>query len=637
MNDKFNLFFKLTKVDEARRLVYGRATEEIIDGAKEIMDYKSSKPLFEKWSQEALKRTQAAVDTFGKEAQSLGNIRVQHTDEIGGKAIELNFRDDEKAIDIGTYCGNDRAWEMIKSGQLTGFSVGGSYERLWPDTGQYGVMRYTANPVEISYVDSPAVKTAMFTMIKADGTNQLMKATRLEDLIPNPASEDTAQNEVENEPDPELDKVPSQETVKEIPVVAAAHLSTNLIEQNGVKEVSAPVAEPIRKDDEPEWLGKFTDAINQLVELRKVTDEEKTKLEAKLKSLGSRVGISRREGESLTAPKDYPSDPNEYGDPANWSYPVDKSRYVAAIGRFNGGAGKNKYKDSEWHTLGRRIARLAGRFGAKYNYSPTNKEITRKETKMALTKADAQNLLNQLSAALGVATDQIKDDPGAIADLLMSALGSVDSASTSAGEPMAPTGSQADADVTTLKAATPTMGTPSTPSTPSTETKTATAGTMPMAAAATPTMTANDGVTVVTIPSSSSSPSSPTSELQMAVEKLTKNQEVMAESMAKMLDFLNGKSQVQKAQAPVLGDLAALVNVKQTEAKDQVLEQLMDGSRYALRKAAEILGTKDHPDVAGVIQKANQSAVDNLARSGRFTQYYGQMYPGMFQRSEPEA
>jgi hypothetical protein len=46
------MFIPITKVDAARRLVYGLATAETEDRAGEICDYASTKPLYEKWSEE---------------------------------------------------------------------------------------------------------------------------------------------------------------------------------------------------------------------------------------------------------------------------------------------------------------------------------------------------------------------------------------------------------------------------------------------------------------------------------------------------------------------------------------------------------------------------------------------------------
>ena len=49
---KARVFVPLTKVDEEKRLVYGTITQEILDKLGEVMDYESSKPYFEKWSNE---------------------------------------------------------------------------------------------------------------------------------------------------------------------------------------------------------------------------------------------------------------------------------------------------------------------------------------------------------------------------------------------------------------------------------------------------------------------------------------------------------------------------------------------------------------------------------------------------------
>jgi hypothetical protein len=66
---KVRVFVPLTKVDEEQRLVYGRITQEQLDKSGEVMDYDTSKPLFEKWSSEI----QANSGGLSK-----GNVRVMH-------------------------------------------------------------------------------------------------------------------------------------------------------------------------------------------------------------------------------------------------------------------------------------------------------------------------------------------------------------------------------------------------------------------------------------------------------------------------------------------------------------------------------------------------------------------------------
>lgn len=159
----FNMSIPLFKIDEEQKLVYGRATQEVIDKANEIMDYESSKPMFEKWSNDFATRTNG---------KSYGNCRVQHDSKrVGGKIAEpLVFNDVDKAIDICVKVSDDKLFNQIKEGYYTGFSVGGSYGKQWADDD--GIIHYTAIPSEISIVDNPCVGTATIMYVKADGTTE---------------------------------------------------------------------------------------------------------------------------------------------------------------------------------------------------------------------------------------------------------------------------------------------------------------------------------------------------------------------------------------------------------------------------------------------------------------------------------
>ena len=155
------IFAQITKVDVAKRQVWGRATQEIVDKSKEIFDYDSSVPLFKAWSEGF------AANTDGK---SLGNIRGMHGKSCAGKVIQIDFNDLDKAVDIGTKIVNDNEWKMVEEGCYTGFSIGGSYVKKWADPTDPTLTRFTADPAEISLVDSPCVPTAkFFDVIKADG------------------------------------------------------------------------------------------------------------------------------------------------------------------------------------------------------------------------------------------------------------------------------------------------------------------------------------------------------------------------------------------------------------------------------------------------------------------------------------
>lgn len=183
----FSIDIPLYKYDEEKRLVWGRATREELDKSKEIMDYASSKPNFEAWSNDF------ATRTGGK---SYGNCRLQHDSHTAiGKIVEpLSFDDEDKAIDVCVKVVDDNAWELVKNSVLTGFSVGGSYGSRWKD--DEGITHYTAVPSEISLCDNPCVASATIECIKADGSietktfnkkecenmDEMQKANALEDL-----------------------------------------------------------------------------------------------------------------------------------------------------------------------------------------------------------------------------------------------------------------------------------------------------------------------------------------------------------------------------------------------------------------------------------------------------------------------
>ena len=437
-NDHFEIFFQLAKVDEAQRRVMGRATQEVPDAVREICDFESSKPYFEKWSQAAEKRS------GGK---SKGNMREMHHPVAAGKVLGIDFNEAEKAIDIDTYVSDDQTWKKILDGTLTGFSVGGNYAKRWMD-GSF--MRYTANPSEISYVDAPCVPTATYNFIKTDGTQELRKVLGgevLEKVVPigpqDPEIIESGQVETEILPD----------NVQATQEVAAGHG----IEAAGVKNANQP-AEPYTG-----WLDKFetvvhgfSESVEKLDKVQKAEAADQDKALNELKARGARVGIARREGEPQTPPKDYPTDPAMYADPANWSYPCDEPRGSVAVGRYNGGGGRSKYSPHEWAVLGRRIASLASKStGTKYVFSPDEKKITNKDEKdmntPTLTKDSGASLLGDVRNALNSAIEAIQNDPDQAKAMLMQALAAVDvgsdvqgTASPSDGDPHGPTGSSPD-------------------------------------------------------------------------------------------------------------------------------------------------------------------------------------------------
>ena len=164
--DDMKIFVPITKIDAARRLVYGVVTAEKPDISGEVCDYASTKPLYQKWSQSF------ASATDGK---SFGNLRAMHANVAAGKLVEIAFNDDARRIEICGKVVDDAEWQKVEEGVYTGFSQGGRYLKRWPDPDEPALMRYTAEPLEVSLVDHPCLPEATFAVIKADGSTELRK------------------------------------------------------------------------------------------------------------------------------------------------------------------------------------------------------------------------------------------------------------------------------------------------------------------------------------------------------------------------------------------------------------------------------------------------------------------------------
>ena len=160
-------YFPIVKVDESAHMVWGIVTSETPDSDEEICDYPAAKAAIKAWSDDQLAKTTAA----GQDP-SLGNMRVMHQLQIGGKAVKIEYRDDQKQVWVGSEPVNEEVWHLLKGGFLTGHSIGGSYD--WKRTeGKF--VRYAPTIGEISYVDKGANPDASFAYVKADGVTELRK------------------------------------------------------------------------------------------------------------------------------------------------------------------------------------------------------------------------------------------------------------------------------------------------------------------------------------------------------------------------------------------------------------------------------------------------------------------------------
>ncbi len=170
-----NMFIPFAKLDVEQRMVYGAATAEAEDLAGEICDYASSKPYFQEWS------AKFAEASGGK---SLGNLRAMHGKIAAGKVTAIDFDDAGKRIMIAAKVVDDDEWRKVEEGVYTGFSQGGKYVRRWPDEASPQLIRFTAQPSEISLVDLPCLPGATFSVVKGQMVEERAFKTVVEDPAP---------------------------------------------------------------------------------------------------------------------------------------------------------------------------------------------------------------------------------------------------------------------------------------------------------------------------------------------------------------------------------------------------------------------------------------------------------------------
>jgi hypothetical protein len=161
-----SIYVPILRKDAARREIHGIIAQEQVDKSNEIFDYASSKPYFQQWSADAMERTTKADLPI-----SYGNVRAQHSKIAAGKLIHIEFDDANKCIPVVAKIVDDNEWKKVQEGVYSGFSVGGKYIRKWADGGS---TRYTAQPSEVSIVDSPCMPSATFSAVKSAGADDDM-------------------------------------------------------------------------------------------------------------------------------------------------------------------------------------------------------------------------------------------------------------------------------------------------------------------------------------------------------------------------------------------------------------------------------------------------------------------------------
>jgi hypothetical protein len=414
---------------------------------------------------------------------------------------------------------------------------------------------------------------------------------------------------------------PHEISLVDAPAVPTARLTL-------FKVMDAP-ADTTLEPAKPEWVEEFQKSVALLHEIRKTEALENWNALAKLQSLGERVGIPRREGSPLFAPKEYPPDPAEYGDPANFFLPMDEAHYAKSINHFNEGHVDESVLPQERHILGRRVARLASRFG-KYQYDPGSKTIKRKETIMAdnVAKLDIGGLIAQLKSLRDVTADQLSKNPEAMKDIMSTMMGSLDSMIEMGGPvnlnaPVAPV-SDASVAVKAVATETPTTTvtptTASTPSSPSTPAKKADGAkevgagakddSSPSSTPSTPSTPATakkvDSVDVEAVVEAAVSKA--LAPLNALIEKLNAKPMPVSEDANSPLNALNSMVEKGRKDGQLLED----------ETEDEIAKVLLRGGPYAgieaLRiasgKNGEVPGALAQQMVNNVIAKASYATME---------------------------
>lgn len=162
---RFEKFFILEKMDPFLGIAVGVMCAEEIDHDKEILDYFGSKPYIQAWSDSQREASKGL---------SKGNVRLQHDAKRPvGLLKDLTFDDASLKVRVAAQIVDENARNLLATGVLTGFSIGGDYVKRTPMAG--GIVKYIANPSEVSVCDRPCSPNATFSAVKADGSMELRK------------------------------------------------------------------------------------------------------------------------------------------------------------------------------------------------------------------------------------------------------------------------------------------------------------------------------------------------------------------------------------------------------------------------------------------------------------------------------
>jgi HK97 family phage prohead protease len=548
---RFDIAFPISKVDAERRVVGGWATTEALDRQGDIIPF------------------DVARQAFARFAERSGAVREMHQPRAVGRLEAWRPDPERRGVWAEVYLSRSRDGEdaltKVLEGVLKGFSIGG-YATSWDYTEAEGRTVRVFRDIEIyelSLVDVPANPEARIAVVK------------LADPVAGEAVETVTPAEADPQEvaDPLGGKPPSEPD------------PTRRLRSDPAGN-AGPMASPFAPTPPNEKV------------LKAEKDGERERLRAAQRERARRYRIAPKPSGHLTPPKGYPEDPDQYGDPVNYAYPVDRTRWRAAIAYFNQTEHKRQggYTDREWGVIGRRIAQLVSRLtGREYVYDPRDQKVKAKEEKLmseAVEKRDVTMLVESLRSLIQSALSAVDEgDAEAVRDRLSQAAAALEVAVDEVSDLEESAESVESAVITK-------PSTPSTPSQVSPRTRTRDESLRSPSRAET--------VSPVTVPTTAHDTESPTVSVPTATRSGTPSSPTVSKAELKDLirealaEFLasgrpaapppaqaavprpqgEGFSPVQKALLE--GDLSRAVREAGSEAA--VYEEAHNGARMMLRK-----------------------------------------------------
>lgn len=244
------LYASITKVDPEKRMVYGYISSESLDSQGEVV-------------------SKEAIRNAWEDYMKFANVREMHQPSAVGKTKEYSHDD------FGTYVGvkvvDDTAWAKVKESVYMGFSIGGRVTKKLDNV----IRAMELN--EISLVDRPANRDAIFSLVKRDDSGKLYNVKKIDEQVESSIKNKSVVNKkMADEIKTEEVKV-EEKPIEEVVEVKDEEVKTETVEEEKKEE---PVKEEEVKTEEVE-------AKEKEEEVKDVVEGEK-KEEVKVEETGKK-------------------------------------------------------------------------------------------------------------------------------------------------------------------------------------------------------------------------------------------------------------------------------------------------------------------------------------------------------------